>query len=153
MWLCCFKKNKVTTQEKFVNDDSNASMKNAPVTGSPIFTIKKVSNKKIPVAADTNYVYLMDLVEQGWCTDGETIQLNGRAHIWYTLDEERNKEKIPLTSNQDAISEYKWKRIKVEEELDKYQAQGWMARSLCHKTNKIWVCRPKELKGSIVKSD
>ena len=143
MLRCCFGKKRPTPLTKEELDaDLGVYMKNAPlVTGRPISAIKKkVSTKKIPVSVDTDCSKLMNLVEKGWCTDGETVQLNGRAHIWYTLEEET----IPSRSDEDMRSQYEWKRIIIELELCQHQAEGWMARSYCQGTNRLWVCRRKK---------
>lgn len=147
MWkrCICFQKKKPRlskTKEELDHElDVYMSVKNVScVTGRPISPIK--TDRKIPVSIDTNRSYLMDLVERGWRTNGETIQLNDRTYVWYTLEEE--KQKIPLTSDEDVRSEYEWKRVLIESELGEYQAKKWMTRAYCSKTNRIWICRRKE---------
>ena len=147
MWRRCFprKKSPVTTKEQ-LDADLKAYMKNAPlVTGHPICTIdkKKQQRKKIPVPVDSATFVFKSLITEGWCTDGEPTILNGRDHLWYTLENPDVSKNIPSCPEFDTKSEYDWKRIVIED-LVNHQKMGWMTRDQCKGTQRIWMCRKKD---------
>ena len=108
----------------------------------PIVNGSAVCKKQqiIPVPLDTNVKYFESLVASGWRTDGITEVLDGNTCVWYCKEEDRKS--VPSLPSLDEKTEYTWQRIIIEE-LAKHQAQGWFARAICDKTNRIWICRPR----------
>ena len=62
-------------------------------------------------------------------------------HLWY--EKESGPTKVPFHPDEDECAEYSWQRV-CDNEVLKYETDGWMTRKLCDKTNRLWVCRKKE---------
>jgi hypothetical protein len=109
----------------------------APVEGLAIAP----SAKRIPVAM-VNTRLLEELVDSGWRATGETLETAaGSTFLWY--EKESGPTKVPLHPDEDECAEYSWQRV-CDNEVLKYETDGWMTRKLCDKTNRLWVCRKKE---------
>ena len=93
----------------------------------------------IPISADLSTASLMNFVEEGWQTTGEIVVLNGREYLYYFKDSNDIKINIPASPTADVAGEYIWKRVVVEDS-DHLQKEGWIARSVCNMTNRIWLC-------------
>jgi hypothetical protein len=95
---------------------------------------------KMPVSVDVGIVCLQDIAQKGWYTEGEMIQINGRQYLWYILDQ----QKVPSSPDDDWRGEYMWERVLVEDIVQR-QTHNWMVRNICSKTNRIWVCKRRNI--------
>ena len=97
-------------------------------------------SNKMPISVDISMTHIQKLVEQGWYTEGDKIELNGRQYLWYILDLE---QWLPSNPDDDKKGEYVWDRISVED-IAQFQNRDWTVRNLCSKTNRIWACQSKK---------
>tara|TARA_B100001057_G_scaffold135254_1_gene134705 strand:- start:412 stop:867 length:456 start_codon:yes stop_codon:yes gene_type:complete len=144
---CCFpsKKNNKNYKATIKNLDTEISnvIKNTPlVTGQPI---ENNLNKSKILVRITEFGHLRCLANEGWKTNGKIEISDNISYLWYEKDEQETKQQkdIPSHPDKDTKAEFDWSRI-VDSELEKYQANGWLARDLCPKTNRIWVCCQKK---------
>ena len=144
MFCSCFlpKRKKMVIKDQ-LDQEIDAYMGRSPVTTGCLVIgegIDKKKNKKIPVSAEMGILSLKNLLEEGWETTGETVVLNNKEYIYYFMGD--STDNIPTIPTYDVRAEYTWKRVPVEQS-ECLQDEGWMARSYCSQTNRIWLCLKK----------
>ena len=112
------------------------------VTGKPIAS--NLNKNKILVKIN-EFGHLRILAKEGYKTNGEILIQDNISYLWYEKDNQEIKlhKDIPSHPNNDTKAQFDWRRI-VDNELEVYQDNGWLARDLCPQTNRIWVCFEKK---------
>lgn len=142
-WFCQDKKKSRKHQE----DIAAHTSKLLTVTGHPVSNEvidKKEDKKKMILVSPENLNALVNLVKEGWKTTGDAVTISNKDYLYYFLEDSSDdmKVSVPTSPTYDAKAEFKWKRVPVEES-EQFQNQGWMARSVCPQTNRIWLCLKK----------
>ena len=132
--------------DKDLEDYWGKARKRDAVVGEPVEPGPK---RRIIMVDPKEITHARQLINDGYFTDGVLHQTSRGQHIWYEKVEELPVSKtvveavVPCSPDDDKKGEYFWKRVTIEEELPEHQQCGWIARQICTRTNRIWVCKLK----------
>lgn len=140
------RRSKVSVTKAQLDKEIEAYMTPPLVTGCPVIDKgieKKHTRIKIPVSVELGFTYLKNLVQEGWQTKGEVVTMNNKQYLYYFLNDGIDIQvDVPTSPTYDGKADYMWKKVIVEES-HVLQDQGWLARSHCSQTNRIWLCKKR----------